>query len=127
MLEYDVRLETTHSSRGGVRWWFLCPLVRDGRPCGRRVQKLYLPPNARQFGCRHCYGLTYQSRRRGARARAVHKAYKIRERLGGDPCMDEKFPTRPPRMWRRKYERLRKQAEHAEEKARRVRRRRDMP
>ena len=84
------------------------------------MQKLYLPPNARQFGCRHCYNLTYQSRRRDARGRAICKAIKIRERLGGREYLDEEFPERPPRMWRRTYERLRKEGEEAEAKYRRL-------
>jgi len=48
LLEYDIRLQITDSARGGVRWWFLCPILRNGHSCGRRVQKFYLPPNARQ-------------------------------------------------------------------------------
>lgn len=46
---------------GGVRWWFLCPLVVNGKPCRRRVSKLYLPYARSLFGCRHCHQLTYQS------------------------------------------------------------------
>src|SRR5690242_17750839 len=42
-VEHDIGLQTTSPYRGGVRWWFMCPLQRKGRPCGRRVQKLYLP------------------------------------------------------------------------------------
>jgi hypothetical protein len=58
---YQVRLTTTVPRFGGIRWWFVCPLVRCGRPCGRRVGKLYLPPGGRYFGCRHCYCLSYTS------------------------------------------------------------------
>jgi hypothetical protein len=54
-----IALTTTPLPWGGVRWWFLCPLIRDGRPCRRRCGKLYLPPGARYFGCRICYDLTY--------------------------------------------------------------------
>jgi hypothetical protein len=46
---------------GGIRWWFTCPCSVDCRACARRVRKLYLPPGARYFGCRHCYDLTYRS------------------------------------------------------------------
>jgi hypothetical protein len=56
-----VHLETTRPRFGGLRWWFICPLNRNGRPCNRRVGKLYLPPRGRYFGCRHCYNLTYTS------------------------------------------------------------------
>ncbi len=58
---YALRLTTTRPHFGGLRWWFVCPLVADGRPCNRRVGKLYLPPRARHFGCRHCHSLTYTS------------------------------------------------------------------
>jgi hypothetical protein len=60
-LDYRVGLTTTRPRFGGLRWWFVCPLVVNGRSCGRRVGKLYLPPRGRYFGCRHCYDLTYTS------------------------------------------------------------------
>ena len=60
-LDYKIHLETTPCKFGGVRFWFVCPLWRDGQYCGRRVGKLYLPGTATYFGCRHCYNLTYQS------------------------------------------------------------------
>ena len=65
--------EVPQPPRGGIRCWFTCPPAVNGRPCGRRVQKLYLPTNARQFGCRLCYDLRYQSRL-GARGRAICKS-----------------------------------------------------
>lgn len=58
---YRVALTTTRPRFGGLRWWFVCPLVVNGRPCGRRVGKLYLPPSGRYFGCRRCHDLTYTS------------------------------------------------------------------
>ena len=58
---YTVHLTTTRPQFGGLRWWFLCPLTVNGRPCNRRVGKLYLPTPARYFGCRHCHDLTYTS------------------------------------------------------------------
>jgi hypothetical protein len=58
---YRVALTTTRPRFGGLRWWFVCPLVVNGRPCGRRAGKLYLPPRGRYFGCRQCYDLTYTS------------------------------------------------------------------
>lgn len=59
VLDYRVRLTTTRPRFGGLRWWFACPLVRNGAACGRRVAKVYL--QGRYFGCRHCYQLTYTS------------------------------------------------------------------
>jgi len=60
-IDYPVTLTTTCLPWGGQRWWFTCPLTRDGKPCERRVGKLYLPPGGRYFGCRHCHDLTYRS------------------------------------------------------------------
>jgi len=48
---YRVSLTTTPLPWGGLRWWFTCPLVVEGRSCGRRVGKLYLPPGRGYFGC----------------------------------------------------------------------------
>jgi len=59
--DYQIMLNITKCNYGGFRFWLICPLSRDGVPCGRRVRKLYLPPGQRYFGCRHCYNLTYQS------------------------------------------------------------------
>ena len=60
-MEYGINLETTPCTFGGGRWWFRCPLVKNGTPCGRRCFKLYEPPGANYFGCRGCYDLTYES------------------------------------------------------------------
>jgi hypothetical protein len=57
--DYRVRLTSTRPQFGGLRWWFICPLVIDGQACCRRVGKLFLAPGGRYFGCRHCYDLTY--------------------------------------------------------------------
>lgn len=59
--DYNVPMTTTLPRFGGLRWWFLCPLIADEQRCERRVGKLHLPPWARYFGCRHCYMLTYRS------------------------------------------------------------------
>ena len=55
--DYRVRLERTRPHLGGVRWWWRCPVVG----CGRRVQKLYLPPAGPVLACRTCHHLTYKS------------------------------------------------------------------
>ena len=60
-VDYKLRLTTTRPNFGGLRWWFICPLVVNDRACYRRVGKLYLPYYARFYGCRHCYDLTYRS------------------------------------------------------------------
>jgi len=60
--DYKVDLVTTPCNLGGVRWWFICPLSRNGVYCGRRVGVLYRAPRADYYGCRHCYDLSYESR-----------------------------------------------------------------
>ena len=60
--DYEAQLTTTPCNYGGVRYWFICPLSRNGVACGRRVSKLYLVPGSNYFGCRHCYNLSYESR-----------------------------------------------------------------
>ena len=64
-LDYRVGLETTRPHLGGLRWWFTCPLVVDGRACRRRCGKLYL--DGKYFGCRRCHDLTYTSCRESHR------------------------------------------------------------
>lgn len=58
--DYKVKLTTTSCNYGGKRYWFICPLSKDGVPCNRRVGVLY--KSSDYFGCRHCYDLTYNSR-----------------------------------------------------------------
>ncbi len=70
-LTYRVELASTAPYFGGLRWWFLCPLIIDGRPCGRRVGKLYLC--GRHFGCRHCHKLTYTSCQESRRFESLYR------------------------------------------------------
>jgi len=58
---YPIDLATAPCRFGGLRYWFICPASKNGVPCWRRVVKLYLPPGAVYFVCRHCHGLTYRS------------------------------------------------------------------
>jgi hypothetical protein len=60
VLEY-IHLKGTIPNFGGVRWWFICPLLNAEVPCNRRVKKLYFPPGGQYFGCRACFDLTYES------------------------------------------------------------------
>jgi hypothetical protein len=59
----DYCIATTYSrlSWGKLRWWFVCPLIKHGIPCHRRVSNLYLPYGQKYFGCRYCYDLSYSS------------------------------------------------------------------
>ena len=60
--DYKIQLTTTPCRLGGIRYWFICPLVKNGVPCGRRVGTLFLSSGGKYFGCRHCYDLSYESR-----------------------------------------------------------------
>jgi hypothetical protein len=75
-----------------MRPYFICPGVVSGVGCGRRVAKLHGP--GRYFLCRHCYRLAYASQSEGGWDRALRRANKIRQCLGGDPGSETK-PTPP--------------------------------
>lgn len=79
-IDYRVYLTTTPCHFGGARYWFICPLYRNGRYCGRRVGVLY-HGNGDYFGCRHCYDLTYQSRNSSQRFRSLSHFFDADEKL----------------------------------------------
>ena len=85
-----VRIVRVACRFGGARPYFICPGVVNGVPCGRRVAKLHGP--GRYFLCRHCYRLAHASQSEGELDRALRRANKIRQRLGGDPGMAAPFP-----------------------------------
>ncbi len=99
-VQESVELEWTPCNFGGERPWFLCPSIE----CGRRVAVLHAA--GKYFLCRHCYGLSYESQRGDKAHRALCRAQKIRERLGGSANMLEPFPKKPKGMHWRTYERL---------------------
>jgi hypothetical protein len=82
--DYSIGLTTTRPRFGGLRWWFVCPLVVRGRSCGRRVGKLYLPPGTRYFGCRRCHDLTYTSCQESCKYDRVWRM--LAEGTGYDPA-----------------------------------------
>ena len=72
-IDYRVRLVTTTPTYGGLRWWFICPLMRrDGGP-PRQVARLYLPPGSRYFGSRESHGLTYASCQQSGKFRGLFR------------------------------------------------------
>jgi len=60
---------------GGFRYYFVCPVVKNGVFCGNRSEKLYLPLGGQFFGCRECYDLTYES------VQQNHKNKRLKETL----------------------------------------------
>ena len=89
---------------GGTRPYFICPGVVNDTVCGRRVVMLYAHGN--YYFCRHCYSLKYSSQYENSWNRAMTRANKIRERIGGDFGMESLLAPRPKGMWRKTYERL---------------------
>lgn len=99
-----VRIVRVPCRFGGSRPYFICPGVVNGIACGQRVAKLYGP--GRYFLCRHCWRLAYASQSEGGWDRALRRANKIRQRLGGELGMAAPFPRRPKGMWLRTYEQM---------------------
>ena len=56
-MDFRVELATTPCNYGGKRYWFICPLSKNGRYCGRRVGVLF--SIGKWFGCRHCGEIAY--------------------------------------------------------------------
>ncbi|MEI6352771.1 MAG: hypothetical protein WCO35_02430 [Candidatus Nomurabacteria bacterium] len=57
-LDYIINLTKTNCNYGGYRYWYICPLIINEKPCERRVGIIYA---GKYFGCRHCYKLKYES------------------------------------------------------------------
>jgi hypothetical protein len=82
---FDYRVEVTKTSCyfGGYRYWFICPLIRSGVPCRRRVGVLYI--GSSYFGCRKCHDLAYHSQQethsgwRGAFGKILFTGYDEKE------------------------------------------------
>ena len=55
--DYKISLTTTSCNFGGVRYWFICPLIKNSVQFGRRTGTLYLASGGKYFGCRQCYDL----------------------------------------------------------------------
>ena len=106
-IRYRVPLTWTPCRFGGQRPWFICP----GDGCGRRVAVLY---GRRLFLCRRCHDLAYPSTREDPGERALRRARKIRERLGGSANLLEPLPSKPKGMHWRTYARLAREEEAAE-------------
>jgi len=64
---------------GGVRHYFICGLSKSGVYCGRRVAKLY--KGGDYFGCRHCYELTYSSRKDNKQFRGLARMFAIEKKI----------------------------------------------
>lgn len=108
-MDLKVPLTTTPCNLGGVRYWFVCPLSKNGRYCGRRVGVLY--SIGKWFGCRHCGEIAYQAQFEGGKLRAgtvcepdVERAYNEIKR--------EYYNGKPTRKYKR-YLRLKQKMDHS--------------
>jgi hypothetical protein len=98
----SITVRWTRCHFGGQRPWLECP-------CGRRTGKLY--DSGFCFGCRQCLNLIYDSQRRGANKRRYLRLLKLRARCGGSSSsITEPFPSRPARMRKKTYFKLRSRA-----------------
>lgn len=111
-VEEPISLTESLCHYGGTRPWFLCPGVRNGRWCGRRVGKLYL--GRRYFVCRHCLRLAYSSQSEEPMHRHNRRANKIRMALGGEPGTAAPPPRKPKGMHWRTYWRKMDEIEKAD-------------
>jgi hypothetical protein len=75
-IERRIDLESTPCHFGGSRKWFVCP------GCASRMGTLCLHQN--RFLCRHCLGLPYRSQNSSKYDRQIHKANKLRARIGSE-------------------------------------------
>jgi hypothetical protein len=80
-VEETVPLAGSSCRFGGMRSYFVCPGVKDGRPCSRRVTKIYL--DGRYFLCRHCHDLAYASQSEARHNRLLRRADNRKIELGG--------------------------------------------
>lgn len=72
-MDFRVQLTTTPCNYGGERYWFICPLSRNGMYCGRRVGVLFCI--GKWFGCRHCGEIVYAAQMKGGKFRGSSVTY----------------------------------------------------
>ena len=54
-------LRVSRSYKKKAWYWFICPLIINGKACKRRVRNLYFLPNSEYFGCKHCRDMMVRS------------------------------------------------------------------
>lgn len=58
-LDYNIEVVSTPCYFGGKRYWLICPLIRNGISCRKRIGVIY--GAGKYYGCRRCHELAYQS------------------------------------------------------------------
>ena len=102
-VKQNVNLTYTDCHYGNKRPYFICPGVVNGRPCYRRVGKLF--SGGKYFLCRHCYRIGYASQSEARHDRLLRRANKMRMALGGEPGTAYLIAPKPKGMWHRTYQR----------------------
>lgn len=88
-------------AQGGAPTWFRCPCIVNGRPCYRRVGKLFSA--GRYFLCRHCQNVAYASQSETLLDLAHWKRDKVRAAVGAEPGCYGRIPPRRKGQWHRTY------------------------
>tara|TARA_R100000687_G_scaffold5898_3_gene5594 strand:+ start:155 stop:676 length:522 start_codon:yes stop_codon:yes gene_type:complete len=95
----------TTTNFGGQRQWFLCP------SCDRRCAIIYRRGSGPLWCCRVCGGGRYLTELKSPKERKLHKALKIRRRLGQkNPGLLLPFPGKPRHMHTETYRCIRQGA-----------------
>lgn len=109
--DYRIPIISTPCNYGGKRYWFICPLSKNGQYCGKRVRVLYKAGD--YFACRHCYNLTYSARNENRR----YKMFSLFDTLITEQKIDElqkkikkRYYAGKPTKKQQRLERLYKQA-----------------
>ena len=68
-MDFKIPLVTTPCNYGGVRYWFICPLIKSKQYCGRRIGVVYSV--GKWFGCRYCGEIAYNSQTKSGRFRGT--------------------------------------------------------
>lgn len=82
-INYKIPLTKTLCNYGRERFWFICPVSKNGIYCGERVAKMYLSPYGNYFACRNCLNLSYQSRNENNKGKfgALGKMFDLEEKI----------------------------------------------
>ena len=105
--DYKIPLITTPCRYGSKRYWFICPWYKSGVYCGKRVSTLY--KGGDYFACRHCYDLTYNSRKknRSSKYYSFGRLFDIDEKIEKLGLETKRYTYKgKPTKKRRKIERL---------------------
>jgi len=105
-VEQIIPFDWTSCHFGGKRIWFKCPF------CKRRVAIIY--GTGKYFACRKCNNLTYQSCNEPDFQRMLDKAYKLKEKLGGEAGLETLMPSKPKGMHKKTYQKLLEEIERLE-------------